>query len=190
MCDGLADDVLSLLKQMVEQSRCLAQGCEARIVVYVDGYKTKKQRSAWWKNAIRAFNKVFELRHEEQVKILDWDNEKPSAMALLRHCNIFHMAGGNAWNLVRDWQRHPCHLQILKERVQCGEVLYIGSSGGSISSGLNMQYCRDPCDGLGDMGDVAMKGLGIVDPIQGPSALRGRRMNEWLSKIPPEPWGL
>ena len=42
-------------------------------------------------------------------------------------------------------------------------MLYIGSSGGSISAGLNMQYCRDPCAGLGDMGDVAMKGLGIVD---------------------------
>ena len=55
-----------------------------------------------------------------RVKMLDLDDA--SAMDLLQHCNIFHMAGGNAWKLVQDWHHHPHHLQALKERVQRGNV--------------------------------------------------------------------
>ena len=91
------------------------------------------------------------------------DLDDASAMNLLQHCNIFHMAGGNAWKLVQDWHHHPHHLQVLKERVQRGEVLYIGSSGGAISAGLDMRHCEDDRAGLGDMGDAVMNGLGIIE---------------------------
>ena len=162
MCDGLADHVLPLLKQIVEDSRFLARADEPKIVIYVKGYAKTTQRKAWLQHAIRACNKVFDC-DGHRVKMLDLDDA--SAMGLLQHCNIFHMAGGNAWKLVQDWHHHPHHLQVLKERVQRGEVLYIGSSGGAISAGLDMMHCEDDRAGLGlgDMGDAACsQGLGII----------------------------
>ena len=66
------------------------------------------------------------------------------------------MPGGNAWNIVQYWRSRTHRLQVLKERVQRGQVLYIGSSGGSVSAGLDMKYCEDDRSGLGD---VDMKGL-------------------------------
>jgi hypothetical protein len=78
-------------------------------------------------------------------------NEGESAMALLQHCNIFHMSGGDAWKIAQEWQCHPRHLQVLKDRVERGEILYIGSSGGSIVAGMNMKHCDDDRSGLGDL---------------------------------------
>ena len=82
---------------------------------------------------------------------------------LVRHCNIFHMSGGNAWNIIQDWRSRPDCLQVLKGRVQHGEVLYVGSSGGSIAAGLDMKYCVDDRSGLCDMD---MNGLGIVGDMK------------------------
>ena len=160
MCDGLADKVLPMLKGMVEQSRFLTRVEEPKIVIYCNGYEKAKQRDTWRQYAIKACKKVFDC-DEQRVKIMYSDEDAPT-MALLRHCNIFHMAGGNAWNIVRDWRSRPGCLQVLQERVQCGEVLYIGSSGGSISAGLDMKYCEDD---RSVPGDVDMKGLGIVSDM-------------------------
>ena len=162
MCDGLADQVLPLLKQIVEDSRFLTRVDEPKIVIYDKGYAKTKQRQNWLDHAIRACKKVFNW---DQVEDLDLDG--PFAMDHLQHCNIVHMAGGNAWKIIQDWQHHhPQHLQVLKERILCGEVLYIGSSGGAISAGLDMRHCDDDravlC--LGDIGDAACsQGLGIIE---------------------------
>jgi peptidase E len=164
MCDGLADQVLPLLKEMVEYSCFLRRVEEPKIVIYVQGYAKTKQRDSWFQHAIKACNKVFEC-FGHRVKLLDLDDA--SSMGLLQHCNIFHMAGGNAWRLVQDWHHHPHHLEVLKDRVQRGEVLYIGSSGGAISAGQDMRHCEDDRAGMGDVGDRAagldMNGLGIIE---------------------------
>ena len=164
MCDGLADNVLPLLKQIVEESRFLPRVVEPKIVIYDKGYGKAQQRQKWLQHAIRACKKVFD---SDGLQVEDLDLDDPSAMDLLQHCNIFHMAGGNAWKIIQDWHHHhPHYLQVLKERVQRGEVLYIGSSGGAISAGLDMRHCEDDraCLGLGDMGDAACsQGLGIIE---------------------------
>ena len=160
MCDGLADRVLPLLKRIVADSRFLTRVDEPKIVIYGKAYAKPAERESWMQHAIRACNRVFDC-DGHRVKMLDLDDA--SAMGLLQHCNIFHMAGGNAWKLVQDWHHHPHHLQVLKERVQSGEVLYIGSSGGAISAGLDMRHCEDSRAGLGDMGDAVMNGLGIIE---------------------------
>ena len=160
MCDGLADHVLPLLQQIVQGSRFLTRVEEVKIVIYGKGYAKTADQTCIMHHAIRACNKVFDC-DGHRVKMLDLDDA--SAMDLLQHCNIFHMAGGNAWKLADDWHHHPHHLQVLKERVQRGEVLYIGSSGGAISAGLDMRHCEDDRAGLGDMGDAVMNGLGIIE---------------------------
>ena len=150
-----------MLKEKVEDSGFLTRVKEPKIAIYARGYAKTSQRESWLQHAIRACNKVFDC-DGHRVKMLDLDDDA-SAMNLLQKCNIFHMAGGNAWKLVDDWHHHPHHLQVLKERVQRGEVLYIGSSGGAISTGMDMRHCEDDRAGLGDMGDAVMNGLGIIE---------------------------
>ena len=60
----------------------------------------------------------------------------------MSHCNIFHMSGGNAWNIVQDWRSRPDCLQVLEENAQRGEVLYAASSGMLFSAGLDMKCCE------------------------------------------------
>ena len=57
MCDGLADKVLPMLKEMVGQSRFCKAVVEPKILIYVNGYAKAKQRDRWWQHAIRACEK-------------------------------------------------------------------------------------------------------------------------------------
>ena len=159
MCDGLRDDVLALLRNIVKDSRFMARVQQPKILIYGRGYQSSKQRNVWLQHATRACNKVFDCGdRDDTVKMLDFN--ETSAMPLLEYCNIFHMAGGNAWKLVEDWHRHPDHLQVLQKRVRSGEIFFIGSSAGAIAAGRAMRYCVDDRAGLDD---VNSKGLRIID---------------------------
>ena len=58
------------------------------------------------------------------------------------------------------WHSHPECLHCLQNRVQCGQVLYVGSSAGSISAGQELKYCEDEPR---PPNAANISGLGIVD---------------------------
>ena len=79
---------------------------------------------------------------EERVKQLEHGTS--DAQALLKFCNVFHMAGGNAWDLAHLWAAQPELSNILVDRVLSGEILYIGSSGGSfMAQAVGRQITRE-----------------------------------------------
>jgi hypothetical protein len=159
LCDGLADATLDALTQFAQTHGPRRHHEVPKIVVFTQGYHKRKQQEVWRCGAEKVLSRAFECT-PEHVKVLSFDKLEYTtveyAEKLIKHCNIFHMAGGNAFDLADLWQQQLRLKKLLVDRVQQGEILYIGSSGGSFVAGNSLQYCTDAISHTG-------LGLGILD---------------------------
>ena len=141
LCDGLTDESVSLLKEMQTRMRKPDQW---RICVWTQGVARKKQKDHWTQTSTQVLSNAFE---QPERSIFSIDLTTPAgvkrAKGMLKYCNVFHMAGGNAFRVAKLWSSQTELLSILKRRFSEGEILYIGSSAGSVVAGNSTKDCDD-----------------------------------------------
>jgi cyanophycinase-like exopeptidase len=148
LCDGLCDLVQPTLTDVVAGHGLIPPN--PKILVFVQGYVKTKSQLTWGAGAINVMSTVFGVG-EDTVKILDVDSAMTSydghqrAMRLLGACNVFHMAGGTTGDLAHLWSSVPDLAQKLRDRTECGEIFYIGSSAGSVIAGSSLVYNLERC---------------------------------------------
>ena len=171
LCDGLTDESVPLLKEMQTRMRKPNQW---RICVWTQGVARKKQKDHWTQTSTQVLSNAFE---QPEGRILSIDLTTPAgvkrAKGMLKHCNVFHMAGGNAFRVAKLWSSQTELLSILKRRFSEGEILYIGSSAGSVVAGNSTKYCND--EPVGNR--LPETGLGLVPA----------NISVYHSKLPPFP---
>ena len=143
LCDGLTAESVPLLKEMQTRMR---KPDRWMICLWAQGVVRKKQRDHWTLTSTQVLSSAF-ATPETSILSIDLEDTTPAgvkkAKDMLKHCNVLHMAGGNAFHVAALWSSRRELLSILKRRFYKGEILYIGSSAGSVVAGNLTKYCDD-----------------------------------------------
>ena len=189
LSDGLCDSSFPAVQEAIQKHESRCKPSDPKILIFTQGYSKRKQRCSWGLRAAELLANIFGVDRERVAVLLfadvhakdaedanyatdatdakdAWDlaTFRRDPKELLAGCNIFHMAGGNAWALAQLWGDRPDLAEILRTRVRTGEVMYIGSSGGSIVAGEMLSYCSDARspEHLSDQGLGIMKKLDVA----------------------------